>query len=127
MPSTLTYCAIALVLSPNSPGAAKAYDAGDRWSLVQSNGATADLELHQRRVVFGGTAYESDIGTGRVSGSFQGNSLAFGAYWPNASVGTYNGQIGGDGYVRRGFTYDPRHPESRTVWRSTTPVNCGED
>ena len=126
MRSTLTYCTIAFVLTLISNGA-KACDASGRWSLIQSNGATVDLELHQRGVVFGGTAYEPDIGTGRVSGSFQGDSLAFDVYWPNGSVGTYSGRISGDGYVRHGFTYDRRVPESRAGWRSTTPLNCEEE
>jgi hypothetical protein len=127
MPTTLRYCAIPLVFSLISSGAANACDAGGHWSLVQSNGATVDLELHQRGVVFSGTAYESDIGTGRVSGSTQGNSLAFDVYWSNGSVGNYSGRIRGDGYVHHGFTYDRSFPESRAVWRSTTPLNCGEN
>jgi hypothetical protein len=123
---TRLICAATILVSL-LPAAAQACDASGHWTAVQSNGGRVEFDLSQNGLVLGGTAYSPGIGNGSVSGSFRGETIDFDIYWPNGSVGTYSGRVGGDGRIHHGFTHDRRNPGSRASWYSTSPLDCSDE
>jgi hypothetical protein len=61
--------------------------------------------------------------SGDITGGVEGRNLNLSVRWDNGSNGIYSGTVGDDG-IARGTGYDQTHPESRTSWESTKPLDC---
>src|SRR6185369_10025731 len=85
-----------------------------------STGQTAQGPAHAQ----GPAADRSNDMDGTVSGGIQGRHLDFTIHWAQGPVGRYTGDVGDDGFVHNGSTYDQANPESHSGWSSASQLGC---
>ena len=136
--SLISFFVTSITFSTITPAAAacKRWYVGGSWNAVQSNGFSAQIELHQTGNELRGTGRYASGGSGGVfgglkighkgsiDGAITGNSIMFTIYWDGSSVGVYKGTIGTTGRID-GNTYDKRNPQSRAAWYSSARMKCG--
>ena len=105
------------------------------WSIRQNNGFIVDFNTRTEGNEFRGTATSGKL-AGNLSGSFASvrkGALSGGGdailvnwkvYWRNGSIGSYSGEIDGNGFLR-GSTRDEAHPGSTSGINSLTQMVTG--
>jgi hypothetical protein len=131
--------AIAAVVAGFAPAAARAattcerWDVSGPWTIVQDNGAHADIVVTQGDTIILGSANSAAYLGGNFDGTLVGPDIRFTIYWnsthdenqhyrPN-DIGDYVGTISPTGRIT-GTTSAQGHPEVHARWFSSRAMGC---
>ncbi|GAA1024319.1 MULTISPECIES: hypothetical protein [Amycolatopsis] len=120
LPAAASAAPVAPAVRPVSPHTAPAFNASGSYTLFQSNGVNATVNVTQDSLgkLYGSATTGRAAGTIESGASVDGTSIQFTIAWTNGPHGRYTGSLGADRRLS-GFTFDLGHPESQATWATT--------
>ena len=127
--------AAVLALAPAAQAATtcERWDISGPWTVVQDNGAHADIVVTQGDTIILGNARAAAYQGGSLDGTLVGSDLKFTIYWNSGAntseyyarndIGDYVGTIAQTGRIT-GTTTKQGHPETHARWYSNKAMGC---